>query len=254
MLGLLLILLHIVGFIWSMILVFLGILIELDPFYFVFEFILPSVYERDRFTIFLVLIIRIFLCTSCLFEILRFGSLNLFVGLFAVHTMFTCLQQLIKLSFKSSERTVIYLYDLLCVTLKMGEQFNRFILSLIMTSFQFILTTNWWMVLKCSDRFPFPLYLGFVFNAAIFTLGVAFVLPRAVLISEISKKFVASKTFQYQTCNRWNARYYYFCKWRAHKMLAIKFGIQFILSKDTPVICLDVLLANITNAVLLVNF
>lgn len=229
------------------------IVFELDPFCSVFEFILPSAYERDVSTIWLILLIRIVLSLICAFEFCRFATINSLVGLCALYTMLACLKQIIKLSHKSLERTLLKLYTLIGVTVKIAEQFNRCALSLILTIFQFLLTTIWWMVFKCWDPFPLPFSLGLGIYAGILTLGVAFILPRVVLVSEISKEFVVRKTSQYQTFNRRNIKYCNFCRWRAQKMLAFRFGIQFRLNKDTPVIYLDILLANITNAILVVN-
>ncbi len=252
-LGLIIIILHIGGVIWILLFILISIIIELDPFFSVFEFILPSPYERDISTILIILLIRTLLTSVCVFELIRFTTLNAFIALFAVHTMLTCVHQLIGQSAKSSERTLLKLYTQLRATLGIGDKFVRCGSFLLLSCLQFILTIIWAMVIKCWDTFPPLFQIVICIDAVVLTLGSIFMLPKVIQVSEKSKNFVSRKQSQYQTFNRRNAKYYNFCRWRAQRLLPIKLGAQLTLCKDTPVIYLDVLLANITNVILLVN-
>lgn len=83
----------------------IGILVGLDPFYYVFESILPPVYERELSTIFVVFLMRLFLCSVCSFEFVRFACFNVFVSLLNVCTWLTCIQHLTQNLSKLTERS-----------------------------------------------------------------------------------------------------------------------------------------------------
>lgn len=89
--------------------------------------------------------------------------------------------------------------------------------------------------------------------ASIATAGVIVLLPRGVEISDASLNFVVRKKALCHTFNKYNKNYYYYMRWNSQRMLPVRFGAQFILSKDTPINYLAVLMTNLTNSILLIN-
>ncbi len=88
----------------------------------------------------------------------------------------------------------------------------------------------------------------------VFTLFIVItIIPRAVEISDTSEKFLKYKTATNHTFNRSSRKYYYFLKWGSKQMLPMRFGTYFVISVETPINYLEVLMINLTNATLLIS-
>src|SRR5438874_1542226 len=73
---------------------FVGVLAELDPFYFVFELILPFPYERDVLVILGIPVVRLFLGLICIAEFGRFFYMFILLTFSLVFTASACLKTL----------------------------------------------------------------------------------------------------------------------------------------------------------------
>lgn len=209
----------------------IGILVSLDPFCYGFESILPPVYEREIFTIFIVFLIRLFLCSVCTFEFVRFACFNVFVCLFNVCTWLTCIQYLTQKISQLTERSLLKIYTQLSLTWRIGEQFTRYTMFLVMSGFQFILPTCWWMVITCWDTCPFIFLVLKCTIALSITSSLLFMLPKLIAVGENSKNFIQHKQNQHKSFNRLNATYYYLLRWRAHSILPIRLVRTLLLAK-----------------------
>ncbi len=225
---------------------------NLDPFYYVFELFLPDSHNRTLFLIATLILIRFFLGIVCVFECTRFLSIILFIHLSIALTMLTCLRQLIRQPSRWERRT-LKLYTQLRIILKIGDYFIRYVLLFALTCPQFIITTLWWLVLKCWHLLPVPITLLAFQGAVVTTLAVTILLPRQIEICSSSEKFVKRKTALHHTFNKYNKNRYYFLRWKSQRILPIRFGVQFTLNKSTPIGYLNVFITNLTNAVLLIN-
>lgn len=78
---------------------------------------------------------------------------------------------------------------------------------LVMSGFQFILTTCWWMVLTCWDTCPFILFVLISTIALSITLSLLFMLPKLIAVGENSKNFIQHKQNQHRSFNRLNATF-----------------------------------------------
>ncbi len=231
---------------------FVGVCLDLDPFYFVFELILPSSYYRSLSTIIGILVVRYCLGVICTFEWQRFTTILLFLIICVTHTILECMKQLNK-SFGNSERQRLNLYTKLQVLLISGDYFIRHLVALLLTCGQIIIITFWWISLKCSKMLPTYLIMFTYLVAMISTALAILMLPQAVEIGEISMNFVDHKTKSYHTFNRYNKNYYYYLRWKSQRRLPVRFGVQFTLNKDTPIKYFEVMMTNLTNAALLID-
>ncbi len=229
-----------------------GTLAELDPFYFIFEFALPSIYERSLLSIFVTYFIRLFICSIGIYEFARFISLHIFVCVCIVFTISNCLRKLFRNS-KSQEGSVLRLYIQLRIVMKTIDYFLRHVVILLFVCAQLLIVSIWWLILKCWNILPIYMTLVFLMVAFNVTSTVSVLLPRSVEISDSSAKFIAIKKAEHHSFNGRSKTYYYFLKWSAQRMLPMRFGTQFTLSKKTPISYIDVLMVNLTNAILLVN-
>ncbi len=230
----------------------IGVVLNLDPFYHVFELILPSVYNRSFTVILTVPLIRLFVSWVCSVEFVRFIDILLFVFIAIALTLVTCLRQLVKQSGNAEWRT-LKLYTQLRIVLKIGDFFIRHVLFLFLTCSQFIITTLWWFVLKCSHLLPIALTI-FAFQAAVAsTISVMILLPKQIEICTSSQSFVAGKIAQNHTFCKENRKRYFYLRWKSEFMLPVRFGVEFTFSRDTPIGYFNVLVTNLTNSALLID-
>ncbi len=82
---------------------------------------------------------------------------------------------------------------------------------------------------------------------------VILVLLQSAELSEASMEFDKQKRSSYHTFNRSRKNYYHFIRWKSQRMLPVRFSAQFTLNKDTPIKYFEVVLTNLTNAVLLIE-
>ncbi len=137
--------------------------------------------------------------------------------------------------------------------LKIGDYTTRNLVILTMVVAQIIITTLWWMVHKCWDWLPFYILLPAIL-VIIFDIGAVFALmPCAVELGEASSKYISKHIAALHTFNRRYRNYYWLLKWKSEQMLAIRFGVQFIVSKQSAVKYFEVLMDKLTNAILLIN-
>ncbi len=230
----------------------IGVPLNLDPFYHVFELILPSPYDRSITVILTVPLIRLFLALVCVFEFARFFTIFLFVCISMALTLVTCLRQLVKQSAMSECKT-LKLYTQLRVVLKIGDYVIRYVLLFFLTGSQFYITTLWWLVLKCWHLLPGVLTM-LAFQAVVgSTFAVVILLPRQIEVCTSSKNLVARKIAQNHTFCKDSRNRYLYLRWKSEYMLPVRFGGQFTLSRDTPMGYLNVLVTNLTNAALLIE-
>ncbi len=228
------------------------ILVELDPYYFVFELFLPSPYTRSLFIIVGMPLVRFSLGVVGIFEFQRFFTVLLFLTMSGFSALLECVKELTNLS-TTSERNCLSFYARLRILLISGDYIIRHVVALLLTCGQVVITSFWWIALKCDKVLPNYVII-FFYLIAIVTVGiVVLLLPQAVEINETSFAFVKQKRSSYHTFNRHNKNYYYFVRWKSQRMLPIRFGVQFTLNKDTPIGYYDVLMTNLTNSVFLIQ-
>lgn len=230
----------------------LAILLQLDPYYYVFELILPSPYDRSVALILTIYFARLLIGYIWFFEFLRFNSILVFVAVCCEHTMLTILKQLTTQSKIFPERLLLHIYSQLSIVMNTGDYFLRNTLLIFISYSQVLIIITMWMVIRCWRLLP-P-YLTFLFGigAIVTAIGVMLLIPQGVEICEYSHTFVTDKRDAFHSFNKANRNYYYFLKWKSQRMLPVKFGTQFTLNKDLPINYLDVLMANLTDAVLLI--
>ncbi len=124
------------------------IVLNLDPFYFIFEQILPEPYDGSVFRIILIPLVRIFMAIICIFEFLRYLSVILLVFVSISVTLVTCFRKLVQ-DANILERRTLVLYIQLRVILKTVDYIIRYVVVLLMTLVQVIIVSMSWFVLKC---------------------------------------------------------------------------------------------------------
>lgn len=225
---------------------------DIDPFYYVLEILLPSAYDRSISQILGTIFLRVFLSTLGAFEYCRFSSFHLFFAISGACAMITCLKQLTN-PFRKSEQSVLSIYTQLRIILKVLDDFLRHVVMLLMICTQVVATSLWWIVIKCYGVLPLSVYMMACIVALINTFVVVILLPRGVEISDSSEKFVEYKKASNHTYNKFNPKRYFYLQWKSQRMLPIRFGVQFIVNKHTPINYLNVLVTNLTNAILLIH-
>ncbi len=194
--GILLVCIHIVLAPSAVMLSLVGILFELDPFYFVFELLLPSPYYRSLTFILAIPLLRFFLGLVCVFERQRFITILLFLMISGFQTLLVCIRELSNLP-KNLERDCMNWYIQLRVLLISGDYFVRHVVALLLACGQVIIISCWWIALKCGSLLPNYLII-FFYLSAIVTVGmVILILPQAAEISEASMEFVKQKRASY---------------------------------------------------------
>lgn len=225
---------------------------NMDPFYYVFEIFLPSPYYRSISAVLGTILVRIFLSILGTFEYCRFATFHLFLVISGACAMITCLKQLTN-PFRKSEQSILNIYTRLRIILKVLDDFLRHVVMLLMICTQVVVTGLWWIVIKCSGVLPLSIYIMACLVALISACVVVILLPRGVEISDASEKFVEFKKASYHTYNKFNHKRYFYLQWKSQRMLPIRFGVQFIVNKDTPINYLNVLITNLTNGILLIH-
>lgn len=228
------------------------ILMELDPFYHVFEIVLASPYERNMTTILSILLLRFFLVTISILELARFCAAFLIAVIVLAFTFTKCLQQLVHTP-QINERVLLNYYIHLRIVLKIADFFLRHFVALLLIFAQVLITVSVWMVLKCRHVLPIAIIFVAYFTIVVATIALLVLLPCAVKITESSQKFVMHKLSLHHTFNRHHRDYYYFVKWRSQRLLPIRCGEQFILSQDSELNYYQILMTNLTNAILLIK-
>ncbi len=230
------------------------ILWEIDPFYFVFEICLPSIYERELILIVTIPLVRFCLGFLCVFEFCRFVSNILFVFTCVAFTALNCLKELTKGTCSQKvETTVLKLYTEQLIWTKSIDYFIRYVVVQFLITAQVLIVTMIWMVLKCWDLLPGIISFAFGLAAGFSTVAIVTILPVAVEICESSRKFVKQKAAVYHTFNRRGRNCYFYLRWKSQTLLAIRFGVQFTLSKKSFLNYFEVLMTNLTNSILLLN-
>ncbi len=227
-------------------------LAQLDPWYYIIEMFGPSAYERSLSLIFTILLIRIFLGMVCAFEFARFASLLLFIMLFFIFTLINCIKQLIRQPYLPRNIT-LRRYIQLRILMKAGDYFSRQIAVYCVLCTQLITITMWWTVLKCWSTLPSYITLCFLLVALFAPIGVLTVFPGIVAIYKTSKKLVEVKIANYHSFNRYHQNRYYYLKWYSQRVLAFRFGSQLTFNQDTFRDYFEVLIINLTNAILLIQ-
>ncbi len=251
-LGLFLIFIHIAFFSSCLLYPVVSVFVKLDPFYYIFEFFLPPPNERCLVLICGTIFIRFVLSAVGAYEFLRFSTLHLFVYLSIFLTILTCLRNVIKM-LRVGETTTLKLYIMLSIIMKTVDYFIRHVIAHLLFFCQILLVSTWWLVFKCY--FIMPVIMTSVFGiAAVGTLIIIIpIISIAVEISNTSQQFVNHKKAMSHTFNRRSRKYYYYLKWNSQRILPMRFGTQFIIGVNTPISYLDVLMVNLTNAILLIN-
>ncbi len=230
----------------------IAVFAELDPFYFIFELILLSPYERSISMIMNSFLARLFLVQFCVVEVWRFAFVIMFVLMCIASTLATCLENITQ-KVETIENNKYSFNTQLRIVLKTTDFFLRHVIVFSMICVEHTFPTVLWLLLKCWNILP--AYVTFVFYLIINVIIAAtlLILPLSVKIGDISEIFVLSKTASNHTFNRSNKKYYYYLKWKSLQKLPIRFGVQFILTRQTLNNYFSLLMENITNAVLLVN-
>lgn len=183
---------------------------------------------------------------------MRFFSILLFTLLSTTCTIKACVRYLVKES-KLLERFTLHFYTQLQVLFKESEYYTRRLLFIAILSSQGGITTTWWMVIKCWNILPIFMVFATLLAAIISTLVMGLLLPHGVEICDRSEKFVSNKTSSNHTFNKYSKNRYNYLKWKSQRMLAIHVGTQFTLSKSTPIQFFEILMINLTNAILLIE-
>lgn len=225
-----------------------GVYIHFDPFYYIFKFYLPSSWERSIF----VILVRLFLAYVCVFEFTRFLTIIIFLYVFFIFTLKTCLNQLVNKA-QYREQIAIQLYLQLQIVMKTSDRFFRYTSVLLVLWSQVITITSWWTVLKCWNILPPILTFCFLLPAVITPFGTLMLLPSAVEINNASKKFILRKKSSFHTFNRYNKNRSFNLLWSSQTVLAMKFGDQLTFNQDTLREYVDVLMINLTNSILLIH-
>ncbi len=226
--------------------------IKLDPFYYIFELILPSVYERSLHLILTIPLIRIFLLFVCTFEFARFMAIILFTCLIIVFTMISCLHQVVQQSHKSEHQTIQH-YSQLRILCNSCDYFLRHLTLFMISCSQVIIICMCWAIVKCWDVLPFYMASIFVLTATGSAFGTLLLLPHAVEICIRSKVFVDENKTSYHTFNRYHKTRCFYLRWKSQRALAIRFGSQFNFNESTLRDYLQVLVTNLTNAIFLIH-
>ncbi len=114
-------------------------------------------------------------------------------------------------------------------------------------------TAAGWVVIKCWNILPLPKTLDALNGMFMTGFIVVIFLNMAREIGETSQKFLDHKKEVSGTVGMCTKNRYYFLQWNAQKSLSVRFGIQFILNMDTPFKYFEVLMTNMTDALLLIN-
>lgn len=228
------------------------VLLELDPYYHIFELFLPSRYKQGIIVIFVVFWIRLIIFTIRLAEFLRFNCMILFLTLSLTFTLTTCLKKVISQE-TFTERTTLKLYTQLRLIMLMSETIIHLVLPLAMIFVQILITVTKWFVLTCRYILPFYLTYLAILLLVVTILVSVMTLNLGVQISEGSQRFILQKRALYFSFNRNKAKYYYFSRWRSERWLPVRFYLQLNLNQESVMNYYEVIIDGIFNAVLLIN-
>ncbi len=151
-----------------------------------------------------------------------------------------------------ADKLILKYYFRVLVFIRHAEQFISDLMSYLIIFGQIYLTLLAWMFINCSNTLP-PFILACCGTCFFGGLILSVLILRLAVYAAIySSDLVENKRAQFFGCNRIKRQYYYTVKWKACKAVSISFGSLFNISKDVITIYVEVLSANITDAVLLI--
>lgn len=225
---------------------------QLDPFFFIFEILAQESDARSLLAKLLIESTRIFMIFITTYEFMRFSFLLIFSSLCYIPTIIDCLKKLLKQPNNLISRT-LRLFIQLRLIVTGGDFFVRNVVAVAMFCSQVLIITANWFVIKCWDLFPLSLLSDSMNTILITTIVMAVFLTMATEINDTSVKFLEHEKNVSHLVTNGSKNRYYFLKWNAQRNLSLRFGIQFTLNRDASNTYFEVLMTNMTNALLLIN-
>lgn len=238
----------------------LGLYIRADPFYYIFEELLPHPYFRERFLICLIPLIRFVLGFICLMEFLRLGVFVL-LGIFIVGYVFISLAQNLHKIQRSTKRLhtfVCMFYTQLRILFVTIQDFIQTGASLAVFLGHVGTIMAFWFVITCLNYVPILVSILAVGVAGYLLFFTLLLLPAVAYVGETTWALVNEKRILYyitpgKQCLFWrkNFRYYLYLLWLAQKGISLECGRFFVFHGDTTIAYLTHLVNNLTTAIIL---
>lgn len=250
MLGAILVFGELVSGIFTILVVLVGVLTELDPFHFLLEEFLPHPYYRTNSTIVASWIVRFFLAALCGCEFMRwalFVSYSLVVLAITGISLLNCLLKFVGnyCIFSYIELRIILGSVLNIVGKMMG----------VVTPLAHLITICFlWMGLQSWNQIPNILSIFFIFTGIFGTISASMILVGAGKAQIMAQKLInkhKNKNFSTRK-SRVGSQYYYYCLWSSQIPMGLPCGSFFMIEKSFAMAYLRELANNLTNALLLI--
>jgi len=154
---------------------------------------------------------------------------------------------------KLSGKNVLRYYEHLMIIAMLGRTFVAFLcLSFVAWTVPFFSTIAWFSV-RCAGIMP-----AFVIVAAsagfVGGVGLAIqILYQMANVRVISDNFIKSQRARFHTFNSRRYNYFYTLKWKAQQPIPAYCGEQFQMSREAVILYLEVIITNVTDALLLIK-
>lgn len=225
---------------------------QLDPFYYVFEEILPRPLYRSVGLTVGVWITRLILASICVYDFLRF--LIIFLGVFMLF-----LSGIIRFlnELKSVRGTACLKYYLsLRITLCPTRQFIGRMVGGVVPWAHFGTVALLWMSIQCWNFIsPYVACFGATLAILVVVITIVVLFPEVTKLGSVSERLIQRNlNFYYsRRYNRVDQRYYLYSSWKSQEAIAIPCGYCFTLGKGFIMQYSNVLVNNLVNAVLVFN-
>lgn len=225
-----------------------GIFVEMDPFYFLLEELLPDPCYRPLYFILITPLVRLFLVFFCVMESSRF---LVTAGIPAL---------LVVLVVTTSARNMKLIYGEKCFSsyVQLRLLFSRLPwnrIGLILLLAEFGAVGIFLFAIKCKNFIPVLIEAFVVILGLYLVILAMMVLPAVAKIRTVTRELIRSKlNLHYVSSFRLRTnKVYYFLRWRSQKTLYIQCGDFFILQRGLTMNFLADVTIGLANAVILLQ-
>lgn len=223
---------------------------HLDPFYYVFEELLPHPFYRNMELIVGIYLTRVLLGAICVYDFCRFLLTFLFVFMLFLSGMIRILNEM-----KQVQGTrCLKFYLNLRITLRPIRHVIGIMVGGVVPWAHFGTAALLWISIRCWEFIsPYVAFLLLIFPVFLSAITILVLFPEVTKLGSESESLIRQNMNLYHSRrhNRVDDRYFLYLSCKSHRAMALPCGFCFTLGKGFTMQYSQVMVDNVVNAVLL---
>lgn len=235
----------------SLVFVFCGVIIGLDPFNYIVEDFLPHPYHRSIEIVVTSFLARLLLSSLCGCEFARFTTF--FVFLFTLMALLTVSGLKNMLQIRRSSCVHFYIQLRIIFAWAFAILSDPFGLLMFLTHLATVYFL--WFGIRCKELLPLILVVISVAVGIFLITYATYIFRKCVMLREIAERIITThkiKNFS-RRANKVNRKYYDYSQWKSQIPVGVPCGSLFTIRKSFTMAYLRELVGNLANAVLLIK-